>query len=242
VTTRRTNAPCEVPWAASARRSPSCLTVCSSPPARRAVRTHWRDLGCGARQRSSTRRRRVHHQPPSVADGRGTGQAVKREWLHRVDLRARAELGFWVGSAGLEPATGGLLMCRRRVKTEGQFSAGVDMSEPSPFRLVGPESTGAVRSGRTSIRSGRGRPGDNDRIARGIASGACLPTSSAQDGDDLSTCALTGRRGERTVRRGLPGAVPAGRLRAGLASHQWFGPVVAGGMHSGNDGNCGQGT
>jgi hypothetical protein len=27
-----------------ASRSPSCLTVCMSPPARRAVRSHWRDL------------------------------------------------------------------------------------------------------------------------------------------------------------------------------------------------------
>ena len=38
-------------WPAWASRSPSCLTVWSSPPARRAVRTHWPGLGQGGRGR-----------------------------------------------------------------------------------------------------------------------------------------------------------------------------------------------
>ena len=45
-------------WPAWARRSPSCLTVWRSPPARRAARTHWRDLdraaAAGSRSWSSS--------------------------------------------------------------------------------------------------------------------------------------------------------------------------------------------
>jgi hypothetical protein len=66
-------------WPAWASRSPSCLTVWNSPPARRAVRTHWRDFdsaaAAGSRTRSSSAagpRPRTTAEPPGRL-GPGTG-------------------------------------------------------------------------------------------------------------------------------------------------------------------------
>jgi hypothetical protein len=45
------------------------------------------EQGCGACQRSSTRRRRVPSPPPTVAGGAWSGQAVKGEWHAGFDLQ-----------------------------------------------------------------------------------------------------------------------------------------------------------